>query len=288
MLTPNLAVIILNWNGLKDTLECLETIVNSHTPNFHLIIYLVDNGSTDGSPQAFVTKYPHVHLITSPRNLGYSGGNNLGIREALADGADFIVLLNNDTTVTSDTFSILLEQSIKHQFDLASPKIYFYPGREFHLHQYHKHERGRIIWFAGGRIDWDNVLVHHLGVNEYDHGQYDQVGSTEFATGCCLLIKRHVFEKIGFLDPVYKAYFEDNDLCQRALRKGLKLGYVGNTHMWHKNASASGGSGSPAQTKLVDRSRLIFGLRYAPFRAKLALIKFYFGKINLNFFKHLS
>lgn len=276
MARPQVAIIILNWNGLQDTLECLESVNRASFKHLIPQIYVVDNGSSDNSPRIIAKKYPHCHLIVNSKNLGYTGGNNVGIKAALDNHADYVILLNNDTTVSKNCFDSLVETAMDHNFDLASPKIYFYPGNEFHSKSYTKSERGKIIWFAGGRIDWPNVIATHIGVNEYDHGQFDQIVPTEFATGCCLLVKRQVFEAIGFLDTTYIAYYEDNDFCQRAKRRGFHIGFVPNSVVWHKNAGSSGGSGSAAQVKLVNRSRLIFGLRYAPFRAKLALLKQHF------------
>jgi len=184
------------------------------------------------------------------------------------------VLLNNDTIVDKHTFDRLISEADTHKFDLVSPKIYFYPGKEFHRHDYQKNERGKVIWYAGGRNDWANVWAQHIGVDEVDHGQFDLITSTDFASGCCLAIRRQVISRIGNLDTGFTAYFEDNDYCQRAQKQGFKVGYIPSTHLWHKNAGSTGGSGSATQKKLIDQSRLRFALKHAPFRAKLALIKF--------------
>lgn len=272
MKRERIAVIILNWNGVQDTLECLDSVSKSriHLP---LSIYLVDNASTDNSVSIISTKFPLVTLLQNSTNLGYAGGNNVGIRQALKDQASHIILLNNDTTIASDAIQRLIVDARKHHFALASPKIYFYPGREFHTQSYKNSEQGKIIWYAGGYNDWHNLIPHHLGVNEFDHGQFDQITSTEFATGCCLYIQAEVCKAIGFLDENYTAYFEDNDFCMRAKKHGFSIGFIPSAFVWHKNASSSGGSGSKGQVKIVDQSRLRFGLRYAPLRAKLALLK---------------
>jgi GT2 family glycosyltransferase len=182
-------------------------------------------------------------------------------------------LLNNDTTIHSKTFLHLAKETNQHHFDIASPKIYFYPGREFHHQDYKKSERGKVIWYAGGRIDWHNVWAQHLGVDEIDHGQFDRVGETEFATGCCMLIHRQVLKKIGLLDSGFTAYFEDTDFSIRAIKAGFKVGFIPSSFLWHKNAGSTNGSGSTTQKKLIDKSRLRFALKHAPIRAKLSLIK---------------
>lgn len=274
MAKPQVAVIILNWNGLADTLECLESVLKSKTKTIDLQTILVDNGSTDKSVSTLKNRYgDQIKLLENSRNLGFSGGNNVGIRAALESGTTHVILLNNDTTVAPDTFQNLFTSAQKHGFDLASPKIYFYPGCEFHHDQYQKSERGKVIWYAGGRIDWANVIAAQIGVNEVDLGQHDQACETEFATGCCLLIDKKVIDKIDLLPTIYTAYWEDTDYCLQAQKAGFKIGYTPDAHLWHKNAGSSGGSGSTKQIKLAGKSRLIFALRHAPLRAKLALIK---------------
>lgn len=266
-------VIILNWNGKKDTLECLSTVATTKSDKHEFVIYVVDNASSDDSVDVFKKKYPDCTYIVTQKNLGYAGGNNVGIEAALADGCDAVILLNNDTTVQSTTFDRLVSGAIKHKFDLAAPKIYFYPGNEFHLKQYKKSELGKVIWFAGGRMDWANIIPHHIGVDEVDHGQWEKPSETEFATGCCLYINKRVLKKLGGLDATYTAYFEDNDYCMKARKQGFIIGYIPQAKMWHKNASSSGGSGSKKQVGVVDRSRFIFAMRYASWRAKLAIIR---------------
>jgi len=268
-----IAVILLNWNGLTDTLECLESISKSKTSQIELLVYIVDNASGNQELSKIKAKFPDYHYIQNKKNLGYSGGNNVGINQAIQDGADYVCLLNNDTTVKADTFEKLALGAVENKFDLSSPKIYFYPGREFHKSDYTKSERGKVIWYAGGRNDWANVIPHHRGVNEVDHGQWEKPENIEFASGCCLLIHKKVVVKIGGLDDTYKAYFEDNDYCMKAKKQGFSIGYVPQSKMWHKNASSTGGSGSKQQRDLVDRSRFIFAMRYASLRAKLAIIR---------------
>lgn len=266
-------VIILNWNGLTDTIECLDSLSKSQTKQVDLSVLVVDNASSDNSVTVIKKKYPQIELLVNPANLGFAGGNNVGIRHSLKGGADYVVLLNNDTTVSPQTIEALVTESRAHKYALASPKIYFYPGNEFHRESYNHSERGKVFWYAGGHMDWANIIPSHLGVDEVDHGQYDLARETEFATGCCLAISKAVIDRIGVLDESYHMYFEDNDLCQRASRAGFKVGYIPQAHMWHKNAGSTGGSGSIKQAKLVNQSRIKFGLRYGSFRTKFALIR---------------
>ena len=154
-----------------------------------------------------------------------------------------------------------------------APRFIFAPGFEFHKDRYKKEERGKVIWFAGGMIDWKNIHGHHRGVDEVDHGQYDRIWEADFITGCCLAARRQVFEKIGLLDRRYFLYYEDLDFCQRAKRAGFKILYIPAAFLWHQNAGSAEGSGSNLQDYYISRNRLLFGLRYAPLRTKLALAR---------------
>lgn len=270
---PRIGVILLNWNGLTDTLECLQSIEKSKTQRLSLSVYVADNASQKDELAVITQKYPNVIGLQNDANLGYSGGNNVAIQKALDDGCEYICLLNNDTTVDSELFQNLYEGLVSNNFDLASPKIYFYKGDEYHKSQYKKSELGTVIWYAGGRNDWNNIIPSHRGVDEVDHGQFDRDGETDFATGCCMLIKRDVIEKIGLLDDSYIAYFEDNDFCMRARNAGFTIGYCGQPFMWHKNAGSSGGSGSKKQSDLVSASRFKFAMKYGSLRAKLAILR---------------
>lgn len=259
------AIIILNYNGQKVLPECLES-VRRIKGDCHTIV--VDNASTDNSPAWVETKFSEVTLIRNQENLGFAAGNNVGIRWALQKDFEAVMLLNNDTKVHPD----LIKNLLAADTPLASPKIYFYPGFEFHYDRYKDRDRGRVLWYAGGAIDWNNVWGIHRGVDEVDRGQYDKTTDLEFATGCCLLIRRQVFDTIGWLDPRYFLYFEDLDFCVRARRAGLAIRYVPRAILWHKNAQSSASGGSLHQYYFT-RNRLLFGLRYAPWRTKAALMR---------------
>lgn len=261
----NIAIVILNYNGQEVLQECLESLRHLKTDCQTIV---VDNASTDRSGELVATKFPEVTLIRNQENLGFAEGNNVGIRSALDQGGEAVMLLNNDTKVDPE----LVGQLLAANTPLASPKIYFYPGFEFHHARYKDTDRGKIIWYAGGSIDWDNVWGVHRGVDEVDRGQYDRADELEFATGCCLLIRREVFDQIGLFDPRYFLYYEDLDFCVRARRAGLTIRYTPSAILWHKNAQSSA-SGSSLHQYYFTRNRLLFGMRYASWRTKTALIR---------------
>ena len=215
--------------------------------------------------------FPEIILIENKKNLGFAEGNNAGIRYAMEKGADYIMILNNDTVADKNLINVFMKKI--NQNSILSPKIYFYPGKEYHHDRYEEKEKGKVIWYAGGIIDWKNVLCSHRGVDEVDSGQYDKTEETEFISGCCMFIPVEVFKKIGLLDARYFAYLEDVDFCERAKAAGIKLIYEPKAIVWHKNAGSFGGVGTLRQDYLFTRNRLLFGYRYAPWRTKFALFR---------------
>lgn len=267
------ALVILNFNGKTDTLECLASGRKLHSKVIDLHTFVVDNGSTDDSVRDIKKLFPEVRLIENNRNLGFCEGNNVGAKAAFAAGADYILILNNDTLLHPLMVKELVETAQQEKAGVASPKIYFAHGFEFHKDRYTQEERGKVIWYAGGRIDWNNVWPSHRGVDEVDHGQYDKVEDTMFATGCATLLSKEVYARLGLYDPRYVFYFEDLDLSLRAQKSGFRVIYAPRAILWHKNAASFGGSGSPFQDYFITRNRLLFGLRHASLRAKVALLR---------------
>lgn len=271
----HVVVSLLNFNGKKNTLDCLESLKNVKRDNFKLTIVVVDNASTDGSQSAILNiknKISNIEFIRNEKNLGFSGGHNVAIQYAFENKADYVLILNNDTYVDRNFLEELLKVSEEDgKIGILIPKIYFSPGFEYHKDRYSENELGKVFWYAGGEMDWANIIGHHRGVDLVDKGQFDKSEETELATGCCMLIKKEVFEKVGMFDDKYFLYYEDADLSIRAKKKGFKVIYVPKSLIWHKNAGSAGGSGSVLQDYYITRNRLLFGFRYAPFRSKIAL-----------------
>ena len=266
----NISLIILNYNGLNDTLACLESLEVVEADNNSLETIVVDNNSSDGSQEA-LSMIKNIIFIKNDKNFGFSGGNNTGIKYALNKGSDFVILLNNDTIVEKSFVKNLVRAANKA--DIISPKIYFAKGYEFHKKRYSEKDLGKVIWYAGGKIDWQNVIGKHVGVDAVDKGQFSKSAITDFATGACMLVKREVFEKIGFFDEKYFLYLEDMDLCVRAKKAGFKILFEPRAAIWHKNAASIGGSGSSLQDYYFTKSRLLFAFKFAKFRTKLAVLK---------------
>lgn len=272
------AIVTVNYNGSKDTIDFLKSLKKLDSKGFELKTIVVDNGSTDESVVKICKEFPDIDLIQTGANLGFTGGYNQGIKEGLKWEADYLLIINNDTLTHSPDLLQSLIKTLERepQIGLVAPKIYFAKGYEFYKERYRDQDLGHVIWYGGGSFDWDNVTSIHRGIDEVDKGQCDGVQEVDFISGCCFLIKRVVFEKVGFFDEDFFAYFEDNDFIQRVLRAGFKLFYNGTVSIYHK-VSQTAGLGSKFADFYGTRNRLIFGMRYARARTKFALLRQAFG-----------
>jgi GT2 family glycosyltransferase len=210
-----------------------------------------------------------LQLIKNKSNLGFAGGNNVGMRYALEHGADRVMVVNNDMIVDKDLLVYLIK-AINENVGILSPKIYFAKGFEFHKEKYKKDELGRVIWYAGGEIDWDNVYGNNIGVDEVDRGQFDKKRELDFATGACCLFNAKVLREVGLFNEKFFMYFEDVELSVRIKETGYKIFYIPKAVVWHKVAQSSG-IGSGLNDYFTTRNRLLFGMKYASMRTKLAL-----------------
>lgn len=248
-------VVVLNYKVPELTLKCIKSVQKSDYSNISIIV--VDNNSGDGIEEE-INKIPDVIFIQTGKNLGYSGGNNVGIKKALEGDADYVFVLNPDTTINKDTIDILLTRAEQYKAGVVGPKVYF--------------EGTKKIWFAGGVLDKLNVLGSHIGVDKQDDGQFDKDEEVDYITGAALFVKREVFEKIGLFDDRYFLYYEDSDFCFRAKLAGFKVMYIYQAEVSHKNAQSTG-LGSPLQDYYITRNRMLFASKFLPFRTRLALIR---------------
>lgn len=268
----HVSIVIVNWNGIEDTKAALDSILKLDTSNISLETIVVDNGSSNNSVSILQKFYPWVHLIQTGKNLGFTGGNNVGMREAVKRSADFVWLLNNDTVVHKNALS-LVDTFDDKKVGVAGSKIYFAKGHEYHKARYTPNERGHVFWYAGGLVDWANMYASHKGVDEVDTGQYNTLQQTDFVTGCSMMIRRDVIDTIGYLDDRYYLYLEDLDYSLRTKKAGYTLVYNPSSIIWHVNAGSTGGAGNELHEYYQTRNRLLAGMRYAPIRTKFALIR---------------
>jgi len=268
----HLAFIIINFHSDEDTLSIVHDLEeNNQVKGVDVSIYVVDNSRSEKFKET-LTRRSNAVYVDSPGNIGFAAGNNLGIKQALTDKADIICLINNDTHAPKDLVKNMLSSPIlDRSIGIIGGLIYFAKGYEFE-HKYKPEEKGKVIWYAGGKFDWDNVLGSHLGVNEVDRGQYDGIKDTDFVTGCLLIARADVFHRVGLLDERYCLYLEDTDFNLRVRRTGYRTVVDPNIKIWHKVAQGSG-IGSDLNDYFITRNRLLFGITYARPRTKFALLR---------------
>lgn len=255
MNTPSVFIIIVNWNGKTVTLDCLRSLSAVTYPNFRVLV--VDNASSDGSVEAIRQQHPGVIVLEERENRRFAGGNNAGIRYALDHGAALLCLLNNDTTVDKEFLSHLVARlQTSDRIGMTAPKIYY-------------HDQPDRIWFAGGEISMWTGTMRHTGIRSIDRGQYDASREIDYATGCCILTKRDVVERVGMLDESFFIYTEDADWCMRVRRAGYTIVYEPKAKVWHKLSVTSGGHLSLFKMKNKFTSNMRFFFRYATLPQKL-------------------
>lgn len=286
MSSPRVAIVILNWNGWKDTIECLESVFQINYPNYYVV--LVDNHSTDDSIKKIIayangkinvesdffdysshnkplnyqilkkSETDHISsdkeltLIINDKNDGFAEGNNIGIRYALRNlEANYVLLLNNDTVVDKCFLDPLIKEGeISDKIGLLGPKIYYYDNPD-------------VIWCVGGKIDWKLARGLHVGNQELDHGQYQTKTHFDYISGASLLIKKELLEDVGLIDEKYFLYFEETDLELRAALKGYGNVYVPQSKIWHKVSRSGGGISNEVGLYYITRNRWIFMKKWA-------------------------
>ena len=217
---PFVSIIILNWNGWQDTLACVESCHRLDWPNFRIIV--VDNASTDGSVKQLRKSLSNVEIIQSDANLGFAGGNNIGIQRALECRADYVWLLNNDTVADPQALTMLVEAMENEPCaGIAGSKILY-------------HEKPFMIWSTGGI--WEKGRLHRRqrGANQLDSGQFDELCGVGSISGCSMMVRTTAVKKIGLMDESYFLYWEDTEWSARTSAGGFKVLYVPRSKVWHK------------------------------------------------------
>ncbi len=224
-------------------MECLRSL--ERVSCVGVGIYLVDNGSIPPVRPALEAAGIRANLIEVPRNMGFTGGHNLGGRKALEDGAEAILFLNNDTVADPGFLGPLIDAvSGDPSIGIAAPKIYFYGG-------------DRVYWAHGAKVGRFTARSPHIGVYRKDEGQFDAVVDVDRVTGCAMFVRRDFLERVGFLDERFFAYSEDIDWCLRARRAGYRVVVVKESVIWHKGHRSSGRMGRPFIAYLQARNHLL-------------------------------
>ena len=241
MSAPRVAIVVLNWNGWKDTLACIASVHSLTYADFRVV--LVDNGSTDGSVDHFKRSVPSVELLETGANLGFGGGCNVGIRHALAQGAEFVWLINSDATVDPSALSALVQVADQNPSAAAVGSVLFDADTV-----------ARVQLWGGGRVGlWSGRSVHCRAP-----------GPIDFVSGASVLLRGAALSEVGLFDEAcFFMYWEDTDLGFRLRKAGWLLAVAEDSKIWHKQ-STSLGLGNPLLDEYATRSCVRFLRRHAP------------------------
>ena len=256
-ITPLVAVILVAYGGRDYTLACLESLRKSNYRNTRII--LVDNDSPDDTSERVKELFPEIEIIKSEKNLGFAGGNNLGINRALQMGVQYVMLLNNDTEIDPDAIAKLVERAEKTDKPGAiGPMIYY-------------HSEPDLIWSAGGMIDFRWSFLKHRGIREKDRGirekdrgQYSHSVEVDYLTGCAIMFPVNAISSTGALDESYWMYYEDADICCRLKKVGYRIVFEPSSKVWHKISSSTGGNLSFRKMCFKYKSGLRFFRIHSP------------------------
>lgn len=253
MNTPSVSIIILNWNGIRDTLECLASLGRLQYPNFE--IFVVDNGSDNNEANDLQRQFgTWIRILKNQKNLGYAEGNNQAARIVLEEGkSDYILFLNNDTIVDADFLHRMIRVAEQDtNIGIVGPKICWYQQRD-------------VLLFVGGDINLFFGEARHRGLFKRDDPRFQKCRSVDYIEGSAMLVKTSLLKEVGIFDSIFFCYWEDVDLSLRAKRRGWKCVIVPESRIYHKVSSSTGGDQSPRSLYLIERNRFIFMQRYASF-----------------------
>lgn len=218
-------IVVLSWNSREMTRECIQSLLAMEADSFHILI--LDNGSHDGSVEYLRETFPQVEVIANGRNLGFAAGCNVGMKRAVAENFEYVLLVNNDTSVAPNLLGELLAEAGRSPHaGMVSPKIYYadHPDR---------------IWWAGGTFSLWQGLPHHTGFNDKEDGRYETARTVDWATGCVVLLRCAALREAGLFDEKIFANSEDLDLSLRMRSMGWQIRYAPKAKLWHKEGFAT-------------------------------------------------
>jgi GT2 family glycosyltransferase len=257
--SPLVSIITVNWNNTAVTCDLLRSIKETNT--YHNIeVIVVDNASSTDPSEAFLNEYPSVKLIRNRENLGFSGGNNAGIRVALGE---YLFLVNNDTEFTPGLVEGLLDIFAKYpDAGIACPKFHYY------------YAKGTIEYAGYSRVNIFTGRNFMVGCSEKDGGQYNTITETNYAHGGGMMVSRKVINGVGLMPENFFLYYEEFDWCEQIRKKGFKIYYQPNSLIYHKESMTTGKM-SPLKTFYLTRNRILFMRRNVPLPG-LAIFILYF------------
>ena len=254
MAQPFIVTVVLNTNRREDTCTALASLEQNTYQNHQALV--LDNASTDGSVQAIRASFPTAQIIELQQNLGYAGNNNVGIQAALAQGAEWVLVLNEDTRLDPDCLSELIKVGTSHpRIGIVGPMVYH-------------HNEPDVIQSAGGKMgrDWQ---AWHIAQNQQDQGQFSQAHEVDWISGCAILVRREVIEQVGMLDARFFYYWEETEWCLRAREAGWCILHAPQARLWHKGVQRDY-EPNPSVTYYATRNHLLLMAKHhAPLAAWL-------------------
>jgi GT2 family glycosyltransferase len=255
---PRVLLIVLNWNGTDDTLACLASLAGLDYPAFDTLV--IDNGSRVSVGPAVRERFPETRCIELPMNLGYAGGNNVGLRAAMAEGYAFACVLNNDTVVDPGFLRAAVAEAE------AAPRVAAVGAKVLCA------DDPSRLWMTYGRITWRQSLIGLAGWGEPDDGRYDTPRDVEWVPGCSILLSCAALAEIGPFDERFFAYHEDVDWCTTAREHGWRIRYAPTALVRHRGNQTLGGPVYTSPRKYLSaRSTILFARKHATTVQKLML-----------------
>ena len=248
--SPKVIAVTLNWNGKKWIDLCLKSLLKLEYDNYDIVV--IDNNSNDGSYEYVVENYNTIKVIRNSKNLGYSKGFNVGINYAIENKADYVLIVNNDTSIGRKALKKLVETAESDQ------KIGFVTGKVMSLFD------RKTIQTAGRRNDNLRLVGNHIGAGIEDQGQFNGIKDFDFVDDIFLLVKKEVLDKVGGYDEDFFLQFEEADWCCRVKRAGFRIVYNSKAIIWHGGSLSSGGDVNSTYAFFRPKNIIIFMKKNSP------------------------
>ena len=252
---PLVSIITVNYNNAKVTVELMASLKRISYPRLEVIV--VDNASAEDPTGAIQQEYPAARVIVSAQNLGFAGGNNLGIKAATGE---YLFLVNNDTEFTEGLIEGLLEVFSQHP--VVSPKFHYF------------FQKGTIEYAGYKAVDTLTGRNSMIGCRETDNGQYDAFTETHYAHGGAMMVSAAALQKVGLMPEVYFLYYEEFDWCEQFKRQGYKIYYQYKSLIYHKESMTTG-KNSPLKTYYITRNRILFMRRNVKLPARMFFMLYF-------------
>ena len=271
---PRVGVVVLDWNGGRDAIACVESVLGGDYPEVEVVA--VDNASREPVLEELRARYPGVRTAANPRNLGYAGGNNVGIGIALESGAEYVLVLNNDARVRTDTVRALVAAARRDPaIGAVGAKIL-------------REDDPRRLWLAWGEVTWRQSLVRLVGADAPDGPEYSTARDVPWVSGCAILMRAAAIRAIGAFDEEFFAYHEEVDWCARAREAGWRVVWAPSAVVTHRGQASSGGPVYVSRRQyLTARNMVRFAAKHGSLARRLQLAAFLVATLPFQYLRRL-